>query len=210
MGPVTTIRPDHYEDNAAARIAAQGKYDPGVSVGDRDTGDIYVRTTAGWLPIRLAGAGVVIQADPATGNVVQLLNGGLRTADVYAPAREIFIDWFFGADDALVTLTAANSYGNGFLDMSTINVNQRAIVIINGNAAPSFSYTVDFSRNAVASATDDTYPVITATASTSRFTRIILDPTKGYDQFARLGITPDAGQIDTQLQFKAYLVGRGG
>jgi len=59
MGPFTTIRPDHYEDSAAARLAAQANYAPGETVGERDSGDIHLRTTSGWTQIRIGGTALV-------------------------------------------------------------------------------------------------------------------------------------------------------
>jgi hypothetical protein len=58
MGPFTTIRPDHYENTAAARLAAQANYAPGETVGERDSGDIHVRTTSGWAMVASGGATV--------------------------------------------------------------------------------------------------------------------------------------------------------
>jgi len=62
--PVTTLRPDHYENSAADRITNEGKYSPGETVGERDSGDIHVRTTSGWLPIRISGAALVATTKP--------------------------------------------------------------------------------------------------------------------------------------------------
>ena len=70
--PVTTLRPDHYEDTAAARLAAQANYSPGETVGERDSGDIHVRTISGWLPIRLAGAALVTLAGSSGGGSLQV------------------------------------------------------------------------------------------------------------------------------------------
>jgi hypothetical protein len=52
----TTLRPDHYEDTAADRDDHAATYAPGETVGDRDTGYIYLRTTEGWKPISIGGA----------------------------------------------------------------------------------------------------------------------------------------------------------
>lgn len=148
--------------------------------------------------------------DPTTGLVITTLNGGMRVSDVYAPARDIYLDWFFGTDTTNDTLTANVEAAGNWLESSLHNPDARSIVIVNGNASPTYNYRVDQSRNGL-STTDDTYAIIASTGPiTAQITRVVLDPAKGYDAFTRLYITPAVGQTGTQLNFKAYLIGRGG
>ncbi|GMQ79543.1 MAG: hypothetical protein BMS9Abin02_2141 [Anaerolineae bacterium] len=159
----------------------------------------------GWAAISTDGVRHVTSPDGTT------LNGGLKVANVYHPARDIFQSWFFGSDGALDTTFAANTLKSSiWLDQSLINVDARSIIIINGNASPSFTYAVNFSRNGIGSTTDDQYEKKTAATVTSQITVVPLVAADGYDQYVGLDITADAGQSGTQLQFKAYLIGRGG
>lgn len=52
----TTLRPDRYFDSEAERLAQQGTVSPGLTAGERDTGDVYVRTVTGWLSVESGGA----------------------------------------------------------------------------------------------------------------------------------------------------------
>lgn len=158
-----------------------------------------------------ANAAHVALTDTTTGLPLGMLNSGVKVANVYDPARDIYLDFYFGADDALsAALTAAAANNGLWLDQSYINPKTRSIVIVNGNAAPSFSYLVQFSRNGLSSTTDDTYTAVASAASTTQITQVLVPDTKGFDLYSRLVITPDAGQVGTQLTFKAYLIGRGG
>lgn len=167
-------------------------------------GNLYESNGSVWNQVKSGGTSLVTNPNGT-------MNGGWKVADMNNPARDRYQDFFFGADDALsAALTAAAANNGLWVDQSYVNVNQRSIVIINGDAAPSFSYTVEFSRNGLGSSTDDTYTVVALTAATSRITRVNLPASLGYEGFVRLVITPDAGQTGAKLTFKAYLAGRGG
>lgn len=170
-----------------------------------------------------------MQMDSASGNPVAqkstngaahvtnpngVVNGGWKVHEVDHPARDVFLDFFFGSDDTLSSALTANQWTSPnvglFVDMSQLAANQRSIVIINGNASPSYSYRVYFSRNALGSATDDIYLVASGSAVTSQIKQVDLPAALGYDAYVRLDLNPDTGQSGTQLTFKAYLIGRGG
>ena len=158
------------------------------------------------------GARNVALVDPSTGTALGVQNGGLPVRDVLPPARDYFLTWLFGSDAALETLTVnVDNDGTITADMTLINPNARQLVIINGNATPDYSYSLLFSRNGLWSTTDDLYIGVTATlGAKSQVQPVLLPASVGYDRFCRLRIKPTGGQAGTQLQFKAYLVGRGG
>lgn len=157
------------------------------------------------------GNPIFVIADPSTRNGIGIQNGGLKVANVYEPARDVFITWLFGSDGATSALTAAAEGLSVFADQSLINVNQRQIVIVNGNAAPTYAYNIYFSRNGLGVATDDKYAAITSgSAARAQILQIPIPAANGYDEYLQLGITPAGGQAGTQLNFKAYLIGRGG
>jgi len=74
---VTTLRPDHYEDNAADRVANEANYAAGETVGERDSGDVWLRTATGWKQISAAGAGRSFEI----GGTVVDENGVARTVN---------------------------------------------------------------------------------------------------------------------------------
>lgn len=137
------------------------------------------------------------------------INGGIKVADVYAPARDIFIDWFFGADDTYETLTVNTSNAGLWVEISTLNPFLRGIVVIvESGSGLDYDWTLELSRNGLAA---DAYTVASGTAVATQITQISLQPgVVGHDLYARLSIRPEVGQTGTQLNFKAYCVGRGG
>jgi len=136
------------------------------------------------------------------------INGGMKVADVYAAARDIFVDWIFGADDTYQTLVAAAEAEGLWVEISTLNPNARQIVIcVEATSGIDYDYEVEFSRNA---AGDDAYVVASDTTVTAQITPIILTPALGYDLYCRVNITPAALQAGDELEYKAYVVGRGG
>lgn len=128
---------------------------------------------------------------------------------LYTPARDHFIDWFFGSDVALSAALTAGSENNGlWIDMREINPNARSIVVQAGSGTSlNYNYSVYFSRSGL---TADRYLVATATAVTTEFKQINIPASLGYDGYIQLSITPDALQTGANLTFRAYLVGRGG
>lgn len=145
----------------------------------------------------------------STGALIGVNNGGIKVYSVSDPSRDVFNSWFFGSDTATEALTA-NTLANGlWLDQSLLHPSARSIVIINGNAAPDYAYTIEYSRNALGVAGSDTYTVTSVAAGAKAQIVQVAFPA-GYDKFVRLTITPTTGQAGTQLNFKAYLAGRGG
>lgn len=173
---------------------------------DTTDNELYRRNPDGtYTRITSGGAGHVT-------NPNGVVNGGWKVYEVSHPARDVFLDFFFGSDDTLSSALTANQWTSPnvglFVDMSVVDVNHRSVVIVNGNASPSYSYRVYFSRNGGGSETDDIYLVASGT-STSQIKQINLPASLGYDAYVRLDLNPDIGQTGTQLTFKAYLIGRG-
>lgn len=139
-----------------------------------------------------------------------VLYGLAQTLGLYTPARDIYLDYFFGSDATPSTITVAATPGL-WLDMGAINASMRQLVIQNGNAAPSYQYSIRASRNGLDA---DSYEIKAAGGIgevTAEFEALSLDgATYGYDQYIQIIITPAAGQTGTQLDFIAYLTGRGG
>lgn len=145
--------------------------------------------------------------NPTTGVKIGIRNGGVKVSNEYEPARDLFLNWLFGSDGALQTLTVNTANNSLIQEVSLINPDARSIVIINGNASPDYAYDLQFSRDGV----NNFYTVKTVAAGAKA--QIVQEPfpaSLGYDLFCRLVITPTVGQAGTQLQFKSYLVGRGG
>ena len=107
---------------------------------------------------------------------VNVLNSSLH------PARKSYGGFFFGSDSAFdeSNFTAGAKQEGLFLDMSLLSANHRSIVIINGNNSPSFSWSIDFSRNGIGDISDDQYEVFAGT-STGKITNIVLPSNLGYD-----------------------------
>jgi len=144
------------------------------------------------------------------GNVIAELTNLANTLGLYTPARDIFVDWFFGNEDTAETLTAGSANAGSWLDMSALNADMRSIVIQNSDATSlDYDYEIYFSRNGLDA---DQYLIASGTAITTEFEQIVLDATNGYDLYIKLVITPDAGQgtPSAELDYQAYLVGRGG
>lgn len=170
---------------------------PGSRFYELGTYDSYIAVDGAWSV-----------APPKVALTGGLVNGGFKVADVYQPARDIFLDWFFGADDTLETITVDTENEGNWIEISQWDPYLRQIVIVNGNAAPSFSYTVYLSRNGL---DVDKYVAKASAASTAQFTAIDMSaPTLGHDLYVRLDINPDVGQTGDKLTFQAYAVGRGG
>lgn len=141
-------------------------------------------------------------------NVLAELKNLAGTLGLYTPARDFFLDWFHGSDTAFDTLTAGSANDGVWLDMSEINPDARSLVIINEDGATlDFDYVIKFSRDGLA---DDEYTVASNATNTATPLQVDLPASLGYDKFVQCEITPDAGQVGTKLNFKVYLVGRGG
>ncbi len=166
--------------------------------------------------ISTAGAGHAALANPTTGTVLGIVNGGVSVADVYNPARDLFTTWIFGSDAAYSAALTVGSANVSIIwpDISLINPDARQLVIVNGNGVSGcdYSYTVYMSRNGLGVTTDDMYATsLTAGAgSKANILSIPIPASVGFDHYVGLSITPTAGQASAQLTFKAYLIGRGG
>ena len=144
------------------------------------------------------------------GNVVAELTSLSTTLGLYTPARDIYLDYFFGADDAYDTLTVASNAGL-WLDIGVLNPQARQIVI-QCEGTPSYGFSVNMSRNGLDA---DDYEVKANGGAGEVATQFhVIDSAAiyayGYDQYIKILITPDAGQTGTQLNYIAYLTGRGG
>jgi len=130
---------------------------------------------------------------------------------LYTPSRDVFLDFFYGTDAAAGTLTVSDPNQVTPLEMREMHPDSRTIVIINEDATSrDYAYTVYFSR----SGTVADYYATAATAAAGAKAKEVVIPlpfsTYGYDQYVHLEITPTAGQSGDQLDFTAYLTGRGG
>ena len=85
MLPVITVRPDKYFDDATQRVAQQATVDPGVTAGERDTLNVFVRTTTGWLPISTAGAEHVLAA-----SIIALTGGQSASVAISTASAQSF------------------------------------------------------------------------------------------------------------------------
>lgn len=144
------------------------------------------------------------------GNVIAELTNLANTLGLYTPARDVFLDYFYGTDTALSAALTAGSANNGLaLDMREINPNARSIVIQAGTGtALDYDYEIFFSRNGLIA---DAYTTgLTGTAIATEFLQVNLPASEGYDQYVHLVITPDGAQSGAQLTFRGYLTGKGG
>lgn len=146
-------------------------------------------------------------------NVVAELTNLGNTLGLYTPARDYYLDYFWGTDDAFITteIAAGSETMGSILDMREINPNARSIVIQTSDAtAIDFTYTVYFSRSGIDA---DKYTTsLTAQHNTTGvdFVRVNVPASVGYDLYIHLGINPAAGQTAANRKFRAYLVGKGG
>ena len=170
-------------------------YGQRIAGSDENGKRVDIGVTGDALHTAISGAGVQ--------------EGGQKVFEVNHPSTRNQQSWFFGSEDTLETLTVAVPTKGLWQDQSVLNPDCRSVVIINGNASPAFAYTVSFSRSGEGVTTDDEYPVISST-STSTITRVNVPATEGFDLYMTLTITPDVGQAGTELEFKSYLIGRGG
>lgn len=158
--------------------------------------------------------GANVNEQLSSGEWARRVTGGVElkslatTLGLYTPARDYLIDWAHGSDSAYDTLTV-NTYNAGvWLDMSEYNPNMRSIVIVNEDGTSiDFDYAINFARDNIGT---DSYEVAAATAETATPLQINLPATLGYDKYVQCEIRPEVGQTGTELNFKAYLVGRGG
>jgi len=127
----TVIRPDKYFADAAERVAQQASVDPGVTAGERNSANVYVRTTGGWLPVEsggakhfYAGAKLWETVNIGGGDHVVAIAGGVAKAVYCAQAGEVLkIDTALQAGYVTPPLQA------GFNPMEVTKVYQAGSVI---------------------------------------------------------------------------------
>jgi len=167
---------------------------------DEATGQRYVMS-------KLGGATNANGDDAA--NVLAEMTNLPNTLGLYTPARDVFLDWAFGNDTTYSASLTAGSANNGLvLDMRELNSSMRSLVFeTEATSGIDYDYTVSFSRDGDAA---NAYQVAAAVTIATAFNQVNLPESLGYDQYVHVGITPDAAQTGTKLNFKVYLTGRGG
>lgn len=161
---------------------------------------IEINAPGGYLGVKLV--------DPS-GGLIASVSGGAGVGVVNDPSRDVYINWLYGTEDTYGPVLTANvAKVFPFAEMSLLNPNARSITIITG-ASATYNYLIECSRNSAPVAAD-TYTISSGTTTTLAIANIVIPATMGYDRYIRLTITPAVGQAGAQLNFKAYLAGRGG
>ena len=132
----TVIRPDKYFDDAAERVAQQATVDPGVTVGERNSAHVYVRTTSGYLPVETGGAKHFYASAKAWENVnlgagdqVVTITGGVAKG-VYRPQAGTLLK----NDTSLQAVYPSLPLQAGFNPMEITKIFQAGSVLV-GSAA---------------------------------------------------------------------------
>ena len=125
-----------------------------------------------------------------------------NTLGLYTPARDVFTQWAFGADDAFsAALTPASATDGLAMDARHINTGARTINIIAGGAT-NYDYQILGGRNNIIGQASNM-----ATGTITSITTLINIPASlGYAPWLFLRLTNNSGNAT----YKAVLIGKGG